>query len=510
MLLLELVIIASVVVLVVQARAFLHFEATSRSSTQFKYRGVVLVSGTQLIEGLSADVNEDVVFAYRNGNSYMYSAIESKCEVAEVDIPFIDFYKHALANANLVWDSNQNTTTAQILDSQVGACAKQKQNIWHLAVDDNEFVICGSVVNNTIVPSKIISPEFVADVTTQPKKSIDLNIQFSRLDAKCGKPKNHAPRKLDAVVPMNQAIQKPWFHRYSKSCRHSFRRGEECERLDRTRTRNNVEKELKDCVFVHGTGAVGNGTVIMSDKGYWGHVEKYTPQCKNRYFMYSDTVGNGWDNERLHREVCTAVLHNTNQADKIVRNRIIFAHSMGNLILAGAIKRGLCDIDPATTSWYALMAPWHGSKAANFVEKLCPAKDAFSYVEKKVAALLGYCINDAACGAYKSLREDNGALDEIRTIAMKRVKGTMCGDSAWGLTTHYSIMLSGLSKIVGFGEYSDGMVAVSSCTLPGLKMEKQPHDLHYVSALNHADGTCRNSNGWIRAGRPCDYFTDKV
>ena len=56
---------------------------------------------------------------------------------------------------------------------------------------------------------------------------------------------------------------------------------------------------------------------------------------------------------------------------EVVKNVIIYAHSMGNLILAAAIKNGVCSLDKESVSWYDLMGPLRGSPAANMLDTVC-------------------------------------------------------------------------------------------------------------------------------------------
>jgi len=44
---------------------------------------------------------------------------------------------------------------------------------------------------------------------------------------------------------------------------------------------------------------------------------------------------------------------------------------MGTMILSAAIKNGVCSIDKDTVSWYDVMGPIHGSKAALFLKEIC-------------------------------------------------------------------------------------------------------------------------------------------
>lgn len=60
-----------------------------------------------------------------------------------------------------------------------------------------------------------------------------------------------------------------------------------------------------------------------------------------------------------------------NNTGTVIRDKIIFTHSMGTLILAAGIQNGICSIDKDTVSWYDVMGPLRGSKASLFLKEIC-------------------------------------------------------------------------------------------------------------------------------------------
>ncbi len=101
----------------------------------------------------------------------------------------------------------------------------------------------------------------------------------------------------------------------------------------------------------------------------------YTPQCSERWFIREETKLRGWDNADLQKSFCDILLmkHLPDKisTDNVVKNTIIFAHSMGNLILGAAIKNGVCSLEKETVSWYNVMGPVKGSKAAIVLKDIC-------------------------------------------------------------------------------------------------------------------------------------------
>lgn len=175
-----------------------------------------------------------------------------------------------------------------------------------------------------------------------------------------------------------------------------------------------------------------------------------------------------------------------------------------------------------STSWYSIDPPFHGSKAANKVVEVCKIKDPSSTdaLYQWVSHNLGYCIPGeyrAYPGTATNIVEycgpDGVCMKDLREVASKRIKGIQCGVYPAGLSTvKYSLPLLTLSQIIDYGESSDALVPISSCALIGKdKFNTNYKEIYYASDTNHADGTCRNGDGWWGADRkPCSWYTDKV
>ena len=98
---------------------------------------------------------------------------------------------------------------------------------------------------------------------------------------------------------------------------------------------------------------------------------------------------------------------------------------------------------------------------------------------------------------------------KLTDIVSSRVKGSMCGDSAYGLNSIYSAALYSLAFYVEYGDINDGMVPISSCGDYDFSVDYTSK--YYLATINHADGTCRNSDGyWGISRKPCSWYIDKV
>mmetsp|Transcript_25425 Transcript_25425/g.64004 ORF Transcript_25425/g.64004 Transcript_25425/m.64004 type:complete len:300 (-) Transcript_25425:382-1281(-) len=259
------------------------------------------------------------------------------------------------------------------------------------------------------------------------------------------------------------------------------------------------------CVFMPGLGWPNSSAPTANDTdSYWGgdsNINKLTPYCSSRTYIHQDTLTRGWDNAELQQAVCEAGLgEGTN--DTVIRNTVFFAHSMGNLIFADALRQKACSLD-ASSYFVAISAPWYGSKASQVLEESCSnssAGEAFHWLANK----LHRCDPDRLGKvflAYESLHPAYPAFEGLAEFAAQQVSFAMCGHSPYGLTSVYSAAMEGLARAIGFGEKNDGMVPLSSCLLPGKAYDTHWQSAFYSAGINHIDGTLRSGDGSLGSSR---------
>lgn len=307
-----------------------------------------------------------------------------------------------------------------------------------------------------------------------------------------------------------------WFYDYTLSCQQDWIRDDSVCSMVMQPTN---DEPTKTCIFLHGVGQADEdkGDPVSEFPGYWGDIHKYTPQCKERIFIREETKKRGWDSIELQESYCKIALSNQPEGDRLIRNKILYVHSMGNLILAAAIKNRICEIDLNTTTWYDIQGPFSGSKAASTLVEIClavgsgwtkPVPALYYYIASKG----GYCVpgTNMTYQAYHTLDPTYPGLESLYPIAAKRISGFLCGDSAIGLYSIYSPLLEILSLFVQYGENNDGMVPISSCN-PGDADHNPDHrQPQYRGPVNHADGTCRNGDGrWGVDRKPCSYYAGR-
>lgn len=76
-------------------------------------------------------------------------------------------------------------------------------------------------------------------------------------------------------------------------------------------------------------------------------------------------------NVTQQRKVCDRALAVSNtSSDFLINDTILVTHSMGGLMLAGALANGLCALSPSST-WISAAAPMRGSMGSDFAQDTC-------------------------------------------------------------------------------------------------------------------------------------------
>ena len=133
-----------------------------------------------------------------------------------------------------------------------------------------------------------------------------------------------------------------------------------------------TSSNLPVCLLLHGAGMDTETPIEASMRGYWGPLqERLQWVCSTVVFMYEDTLRVGWEDAALQERVCALV----RDAAAIAlagtpAPLVIFSHSLGSLLLAGALEAGRCEL-PAEAAWYSAGAPWQGSRAAEKLPQIC-------------------------------------------------------------------------------------------------------------------------------------------
>ena len=320
-----------------------------------------------------------------------------------------------------------------------------------------------------------------------------------------------------------------------------------------------LASSVKHVCFMHGMGQ-DNGpadqNMVNSGAEYWGNIKDYVVGgAAYTHAIHVNTRLQGWDSVALQDTYYEYI--------KRYKCSVVFAHSMGNVILAALAARG------KPVSWYMTQGPLRGSWGASWADGVCRDGGILGIT----AGALGYCSGSGGTSAVKSLvvrnyktttsgcelgscpdnvgdsvngwyggakelswstcwhcsysvwgvcvagyaagREvcaDSGAY--LVNEAASFIKGRMCGTSSYGMGGFTGVGLAAISAFVGYGEVSDGMVAMSSCAQSsfnkGQLLKPDVTSVNYLLNGNHQDGTCKSGNGAGGDQWPCVWFRNMI
>uniref|UniRef100_M4BMP6 GPI inositol-deacylase n=1 Tax=Hyaloperonospora arabidopsidis (strain Emoy2) TaxID=559515 RepID=M4BMP6_HYAAE len=245
-------------------------------------------------------------------------------------------------------------------------------------------------------------------------------------------------------------------------------------------------------------------------------MDGHAPCCSSIKYASLDTVNIGWTNETLQEKVCSHALSmskSSSVAKGTIKDTILVTHSMGALIMAGAVANDKCTIDSSTT-WVSMSAPMNGTMASNYAQDQCSDDDMQAF--NRVFTLVGKCPTDKATksiaymgGKYSSL-ELNEAFVAAQEVYRDHVSAVMCSNNNIGITSSSKLgsMYTGHKIDHGTDEH-DGVVTYQSCRggLPASKFSDSPKSQFYVSECNHADTAFLNGDSYFSdALKPVQWF----
>eukprot|EP00735_Rhodelphis_limneticus_P008975 TRINITY_DN2436_c0_g1::TRINITY_DN2436_c0_g1_i1::g.8887::m.8887 TRINITY_DN2436_c0_g1::TRINITY_DN2436_c0_g1_i1::g.8887 ORF type:complete len:728 (-),score=200.44,Notch/PF00066.12/4e+02,Notch/PF00066.12/7.3e-05,Notch/PF00066.12/1.9e+03,Notch/PF00066.12/1.5e+04 TRINITY_DN2436_c0_g1_i1:576-2759(-) len=230
---------------------------------------------------------------------------------------------------------------------------------------------------------------------------------------------------------------------------------------------------------------VQNSGFFTTDvRGYWGDIGNHLAgKCEPIYNSH-DTVNRGWDDPDIQLVYYAAAkqIYDAGGA--------VFAHSMGNLILAGACKyQGLCDV-----KWWMVQGPLRGSKIANLGDTtvcVCLGVTVFGSCWGtqscgRVGKILGTVGRSDTLGnqcnqwhdGLKSCTTYHTGEDLSKFVAQRGLlKGGLCGTSGWGSGGLFGAEMVAINAVVyGFNSDADGALHANECR----------------QYLDHYDSQCRS------------------
>lgn len=271
----------------------------------------------------------------------------------------------------------------------------------------------------------------------------------------------------------------------------------------------------RPCLFIHGLG-IDYAEAELQDAFtyYWGNLTDHAPCCTDFKCMIWNSVEIGWNNDTQQQILCDLATSVTESGSPTeIADTIVVTHSMGGLMLAGAIASGKCTL-AENSSWIATSPPMAGSIGSDYAQEACAGDH--TVIMEAIGNVTGQC---PVLGATKSLAyeggkvsstELNAAYEAAQEVYRTRVHAAMCSNSYSGLFSLYQAMywLLGAALPHKSGE-NDGLVEFQSCA-GGFPLEQfgdHYNDQFYVTHLNHADTTFYNGDGlFSSAKKPVKWF----
>ncbi|KAI9895931.1 hypothetical protein PsorP6_018360 [Peronosclerospora sorghi] len=252
----------------------------------------------------------------------------------------------------------------------------------------------------------------------------------------------------------------------------------------------------RSCLFIHGMGVDREEPENLdSFPAYWGNLTDHAPCCDSLKYAVLNTVDHGWTEDALQQKVCDRALAvSASSSSSVIVDTILITHSMGNLMVAGALANGKCELD-ASSTWVGIAGPMEGSMASDFVQKSCDGDT--DYVLEKVANITGRCPATEALksvpaeGGEYSSKELDAAYRAAQEVYRDNVAALMCSDGFLGLQSKYRAEFWALGELIPYKSdgKNDGMVSFTSCAagIPDSKFEATWKSPFYRTKLNHYD-----------------------
>ncbi|KAE9352241.1 hypothetical protein PF008_g5568 [Phytophthora fragariae] len=271
----------------------------------------------------------------------------------------------------------------------------------------------------------------------------------------------------------------------------------------------------RPCIFFHGVGSSIEQTTLQSSSSHFGDISKSAPCCSSIKYAVLNAVSNPWTDATLQQKVCNfalSVSSTSSSSSKTIADTIIVTHSMGGLMMAGALANNRCKFASSTT-WVSLSAPMTGSMGSDYLQNVCSGKNEFL---QAVANLIGKCpaSNAVLEMAYEDEAHSTSALNAAYAAAQSafqaNVDAAMCSDNYSGLlsTDQVEYQLAG-SLIPHKSDQNDGVVEYKSCAggLSASKFGNTYDDTFYLTGLNHADTAFHHGDALVvNSQKPVKWF----
>ncbi|KAG7386255.1 hypothetical protein PHYPSEUDO_000469 [Phytophthora pseudosyringae] len=276
----------------------------------------------------------------------------------------------------------------------------------------------------------------------------------------------------------------------------------------------------RPCVFFHGSGNKNEEKELqdtpkkLSHK--FGDIRGHAPCCSSMKYAVLNTVDYGWMSDALQQKYCDHILSLSSTSDEasgVIEDTIVVTHSMGGLVMAGALTTGKCSLGQGS-SWVGLSPPMNGSMASDYLEDYCSGE--FTDIAGGLLGLIGTCPTSIArlSTVYEKEKYSTTRLNKAYTAAQDayrtNVTAAICSNSYVGIFSEYqAASIVGGTAIPHKSSKNDGLVEFQSC-LGGLDVSKfgsSYTDQFYMPELNHADTAFLAGDGLLKdSQKPVKWF----
>ncbi|GMG18234.1 unnamed protein product [Phytophthora fragariaefolia] len=212
--------------------------------------------------------------------------------------------------------------------------------------------------------------------------------------------------------------------------------------------------------------------------------------------------------------VCDRILAvSDTSSDFVVADTIVVTHSMGGLLLSGAIANGKCSL-ASNSTWISMAAPMSGSMGSDYDQASCAGES--NVIVDILVKLHNECpVRPAVSSlAYEAGKFSSQKLKMTYEAAQEayrtNVSAVMCSENYAGLISKYQVYFWILGHMIPHkSNENDGIVEFQSCAagMPEGRFGNSYLDRFYVTRLNHYDMTFRSGDALFnKAKMPMRWF----
>ncbi|KAG7398811.1 hypothetical protein PHYBOEH_010443 [Phytophthora boehmeriae] len=272
----------------------------------------------------------------------------------------------------------------------------------------------------------------------------------------------------------------------------------------------------RPCIFFHGLGNENEEKELQDSSRHWGDMAKRAPCCTIVKYAALNTVDHGWTEPRLQQNFCDRALSMSDTSDaesSTIEDTIVVTHSMGGLVMSGALATGKCSFGDSAT-WVSLSAPMTGSMASDYLQDFC--NDEISSFAMEIFELTGQCPMDPSRKStmYQnekySSKELNAAYIAAQEAYRSNITTALCSNSYVGVFSKYqAISIIAGKSVPHKSPENDCLVEFQSCAfgLDASLFGNSFTDKFYMPELNHADTSFRTRDGLFKKSqKPAKWF----